>query len=283
MIKLFLVILIGIIHFPLFAQITVTPTTILSSTRYSICDPISVQDLNYMDTLTAIDEFVMSTSEGEVFMNNRSWWNFVRNIRQKNRLFNDVLGMPCDTTGNTPLHLAITKAVRDATSALSSEEVNLSLFTALLRKDAPLSVVNDNGESPIDMVKRMMGAEDLSNDTLGLYLFIYRQREDGNADQANNIFQRLCRSPEYRQEPLEVIRVAAIAQEIEYSHWLVSEAFAAFGNGTLPILMDMYQEMRAEDTARQSPIFASYDHRELRNQMEEDSIRCSGKSRYVVP
>lgn len=292
--------LLWIVASPFFAQ-----------TEIDICDPESFHGLNYNDTLIAIDEFIMSTPEGEAFTNNRSWWNFVRNARQKKQLSIEVLGMPCDSTGNTPLHLAITKAVRDANSIFTtteiidmsdmssviydsrtiiSEGVNLSLFIALLSKNAPLRTVNEDGETPIDMVKRMVGAENLSNDKLDFYTFIYREGGNRNLTEqmrTENIFQRLCRSTEPRQTLLsDSIRRTRLVQGAitEYSNWLLTGAFSSLIRGELHILMDMYQKIRAEENSRQLPTFTFYSSQELqelRDQLEKDSIRCSGKSRYA--
>ena len=172
-----------------------------------ICEPESFYGLRYKEMRFAIDDFVQATPESQV-INRNFWSNFERPPYSQ-----QVLGQSCNKEGgDTPLHLAINKAVesssavginfsslihRPITIERALEGSELSLITALINKDAPLNVTNKNGETPLDMVKRMMRVEDFSDEKLDLYVFIYQESQNRlltDEDQRNNIFQRICHS-----------------------------------------------------------------------------------------
>ncbi len=172
---------------------TTTTNTLLEV--IDICHPDSnFYDLNYRDIQSAIDDLVWATPESEAINNSNLFsriWDSISGSHQRRQLYAEVLGRPCDAEGNTPLHLAIHEAIEgssaieiDSSDLLHRlirrdlERPNLDFINVLINKYAPVNAANENGETPLDMIKRMMGVEGFSNDKIELYAFIYQQNKN---------------------------------------------------------------------------------------------------------
>ena len=250
------------------AEAQTRPTTTTTNTlleAIDICHPddnFNFQDSSYRDILLAIDDLVWATPESEAINNSNFFsriWDSISGSQQRRQLYAEILGRSCDAEGNTPLHLAINEALEDSSAIeidssdplhrlirRDLERPKLDFINALINKYAPVNAANENGETPLDMIKRMMGAEDFSNEKMELYAFIYRQNQNLSLTYQNrrhNIFQRMCRSrynyyeyvviPYFSNEPADFVNSR---NENEWKQWanewrdhpLIKGAYYAF-------------------------------------------------------
>ena len=288
-----------------------------------ICEPESFYGLRYKEMRFAIDAFVQATPESQAI--NRNFWS-----NSERPPYSQVLGQSCNKEGgDTPLHLAINKAVesssavginfsslihRPITIERALEGSELSLITALINKYAPLNVTNKNGETPLDMVKRMMRVEDFSDEKLDLYVFIYQESQNHlltDEDQKYNIFQRICRSrynydkisaanttdakieleierlprikrPYYTEKLAYEAETLAIIEE--YNQWLSFTFFPEIAR--LPMLMEIYKILHRRERSllsRSSNAFSnsaptrsvSEAYNRIITRSNENHLRCS--------
>ena len=287
-------------------------TPVSAQTDIDICDLSSFSGLSYMRTITTIDSFVQNTSRSEVMHN--TWLHLRDSIsgsHQRRQIYTEILDQPCDAEGNTPLHLAI-KAIEgslaigiDSSNLLhrlmksNPETPELALINALVNRHASVDAINENEETPLDMVRVMMQAEDFSNDKMDLYAFIYQQNKNSLTDrqQHHNIFQRICRSRynSYLTQKLptnETPSNSFLGYTIERSNYeLMTDVIIMEYNQwlsilleieKLPALMEVYQTLRRTENITSSDLHSIPISTEARRrQLVEDDLRCSGRtSRY---
>ena len=305
----------------------------LAKADVDICSPESFRGLSFTDISIKVLDWVLNSPGTTIYDRVFKW----------EQLHTDFLGQSCDEDGNTPLHRAINEAVsrvhpnirlrlayqrtisrdivtrREATFAAgidSSHRIHrpahihqpsLAFVHALVNKNAPLDAVNSSGQTPLDLVKSLMGAEDLSEDQFDLYAFIYQTSSRSvltEEQKEEHIFQRLCRTeynrdqivnpPAVRQlqsmtwEKSPILKDADYAVERlayrnatetvidEYNQWLRGRLNHARIED-IPVLMDIYGLFH-----KAAIVSSSSSEESVWDRLSEDAHRCSGfKGPYV--
>lgn len=249
------------------------PFSVIAQGIVNVCDPHEFFNLEGPGITVAIEDFIWNAPENARAIRLWDSWN-----QPRSDLYRTVFGQPCDSQNNTPLHRAI-------------QEHQWNLAGALIRKNAPLYAANADGETPRDMIKRMMNAQDFSDDKMDMYARIHRDQHRTYSDRYNHLFQDICRSDygwnDYIVHPFRSTNIGDVDRArfrswvhrqathvlSEYNLWLIGLTRDEFR--TLAPVMSIYRSLRSLERIPQ--LDARMSSMESHRKRMDDDRRCSDR------